>query len=66
MGMAAGLVGWKEKQGSGRVMPPASFQRIVSDTMGKYDISRERAERIVGDLYWRTAKEKYSKKKEGK
>jgi len=54
---------WRKKQKKGAIMGAETFEQIVQETMKKYKISRERAEKIAGKAYWKTAKIKYKERR---
>ena len=61
MGMSAALLDWRREQKRGAIMEPAKFDELVRKMMAKYKVNRKRAEKIVGKIYWRTAKDKFQK-----
>jgi len=58
---AAAMLEWRGKQKRGAIMEPETFEKIVKDAMKKYGISRERAEKVAGSAYWKSAEAKYKK-----
>lgn len=60
--ISEGLKKWRNKQPSGAIMKPETFADI--EKSAKADkLSTERAEKVAGAAYWRTAKAKYAKRK---
>jgi hypothetical protein len=55
------LLEWRSKQERGEIMEPATFERLVKEAMERYKVSRKRAEKIVGKMYWKTAESKFEK-----
>jgi len=57
------LLAWREKQKPGAIMRSSTFERIVRETMSKYKLSRERAEKVAGKAYWTTVRAKYRERR---
>jgi len=53
------MLAWRKRQRAGRIMRPATFERIKREAMGRYGIGEERGEKVAGKAYWRTARAKY-------
>lgn len=59
------FLAWRRRQPPSAIMRPSTFEKIMKDAM-KRGFSKERAKRIAGAAYWRTAESKYKERKKKK
>ena len=57
------MLKWRKGLLEGSIMRSKTFKGIVSKTMKRYGISRERAEKVAGKAYWTTLRKKYRTRK---
>jgi len=54
-----GLLAWRSRQKRGAIMKPSTFEEIKEKAKKRYNIGEERAKKVAGKAYWRTAKKKF-------
>lgn len=57
----SGLNAWRSRQEKGAIMKPETFEKIKASAKKKYGIGEERAEKVAGAQYWKTAEKKFKK-----
>jgi len=64
--MSKNILKWREKQPTGAIMKPETFEKIKKEAKKRYHIGEERASKVAGKAYWITVKAKYRKAKKKK
>ena len=59
-GLPEPMLNWRAKQKTGAIMKPATFKKIEAKAEAG-GLSPERAKKVAGKAYWKTAKAKYAK-----
>jgi hypothetical protein len=56
------LASWRSRQKRGAIMKPSTFDEILTEAENR-GLSKERAKKVAGAAYWKTAEAKYKKAK---
>ena len=62
--MPENMLKWREKQPTGAIMKPETFQSIVQEAKGR-GLPASNAKKEAGAAYWQAAKAKYKGSKKG-